>query len=109
MADSVLCTKCGNWAHGKCAKIERVTTSSAMHFVCLESRGIIKGMVDSIEKLRDEVEIVNGFCFSGDRLNSSGGCVATVTARVRIGWVRSRKCGELWLGSWVRSRKIGFL
>ena len=29
--------------------------------------------MDSIEKLRDEVETVNGFCYLGDRLNASGG------------------------------------
>ena len=35
----------------------------------------------------------------GDRLNSSGGCEVAVTARVRIGWVRFRECGELLLGN----------
>ena len=55
--------------------------------------------MDSIEKLCDEVETVNGFCCLGDRLNASGSCEAAVTARVRIGWVRFRKCGELLLGN----------
>ena len=55
--------------------------------------------MDSIEKLCDEVETVNGFCHLGDRLNASGGCEAAVTARVRIGWVRFRECGELLLGN----------
>ena len=27
MANSVLCTKCGNWVHCKCAKIKRVTAT----------------------------------------------------------------------------------
>ena len=58
--------------------------------------GIMKGMMDSIEKLCDEVETVNGFCYLGDRLNASGGCKAAVTARVRIGLVRFRESGE-WL------------
>ena len=48
----------------------------------------MEGMVDSIEKLCDEVEAVNGFCCLGDRLNSNGGCKTAVTARARIGWVR---------------------
>ena len=30
MANSVLCTKCGNWFHGKCAKIKKATASLAM-------------------------------------------------------------------------------
>ena len=52
-----------------------------------------------IKKLCDEVETVNGFCYLGDRLNASGGCEAAVTARVRIGWRRFRKCGELLHGN----------
>ena len=99
MANSVLCTQCGNWVHGKCAKIKRVTARLAMHFVCLKCKGIMEGTMDSIEKLCDEVETVNGFCYLGDRLNASGGCEAAATARVRIGWVRFRKCGELLLGN----------
>ena len=59
----------------------------------------MKGTVDSIEKLCNEVEMANGFCYLGDGLNCSGGCEATVKARVRIGWVRFRKCGKLLLGN----------
>ena len=55
----------------------------------------MEGTMDSIEKLCDKVETVNGFCYLGDRLNSSGGCEAAVTARVKIGRVRFRKYGEL--------------
>ena len=55
--------------------------------------------MDSIEQLCDEVEAVNRLCYLGDRLNASGGCESVVTARVRIGWVRFRECGELLLGN----------
>ena len=99
MANSVLCTKCGNWVHGKCAKIKRVTIRLAMYFVCSKCKGMKKQTMDLIEKLCDEVETVNGFCYLGDRLNASGGCKAAVTARVKIGWVRFRECGELLLGN----------
>ena len=92
MANSVLCTKCVNWVHCKCAKIKRVTTRLTMHFVCSKCKEIIEGTVNSIEKLCDEEETVNGFCYLGDKLKSSGRCEAAVTARVRIGWVRFRKC-----------------
>ena len=76
MANSVLRTKCGNWVHGKCAKIKRITATLAMHFVRSKCKGIMERAVDSIEKLCDEVETVNGFCYLGDRLNSSGGSEA---------------------------------
>ena len=69
MANSVLCTKCGNWVYGKYAKIKRATARLAMHFVCSKKgrcKGIMEGTMDSNEKLCDEVETVNGFCYLGD-------------------------------------------
>ena len=99
MANSVLCTKCKNWIHGRCAKTKKVTTGLAMRFVCSKCHGEMDGKLDSIEKLCEEVEMVNGFCYLGDRLNASGGCEAAVTTRVRIGWKRFRECGELLLGN----------
>ena len=49
MANSVLCTKCRNWVHGKCAKIKRATARLATHFVCSKYKGIMEETVDSIE------------------------------------------------------------
>ena len=103
MANSVLCTKCGNWVYSKCAKIKRATIRLATHFVCSRCKGIMEGTVDLIEKLCNEVETVNGFCSLRDRLNASGGCEAAVKARVRIGWVEFRECGELLIGNRVSS------
>ena len=51
-----------------------------------------------MEVLCDEVETVKGFCYLGDRLNTSGGCETAVTTRVRIEWMKFRECGELLLG-----------
>ena len=41
------------------------------------------------------------------RLNASGGCIAAVTARVRIGWARLRKYEELMLGNRFALRMKG--
>ena len=49
------------------------------------------------EVMCDEVEIVKGFCYLGDRLNASGGCKVAVTARTRVGWKKFRECGEILL------------
>ena len=57
----MLCTKCGNWVHGECTKIKKVTPRLAMHFVCSKCKRTMEGTVDSIEKLCDEVETVNDF------------------------------------------------
>ena len=66
MTNLVLCTKCGNWIYSRCTKIKRVTTRLAMHFICLKYKEIMERTMDSIEKLCDEVETVNGFCYVGE-------------------------------------------
>ena len=38
MPNLVLSTKCGNWVHGRCAKIKRVTAKLAVRFVCSRCR-----------------------------------------------------------------------
>ena len=58
----------------------------SMRFVCLR----IRETKNSIEKLCDQVETVNRFCYSRGKLNAKGGCEAAVTTKVRI-----RKRGEL--------------
>ena len=55
----------------------------------------MKGMMDLIKKLCNQVVTVNGFCYLGDTLNASGGCEAAVSARATIGWVRFMECGKL--------------
>ena len=55
------------------------------------------GKEEPVEVLCDEVETVKGFCYLEDRLNASDGCETAVTARVRIGWMKFRECGELLL------------
>ena len=97
--NSVLCKKCENWAHGKCANIKRATARLAMHFVWLKCKRIMERTMDSIEKLCDEVEAGNEFCYLGDKLNAGCSCEAAVTARVKIGLVKFRKCRELLLGN----------
>ena len=65
--------------------MRRVTPSAAKHFVCAQCLKAKETYQQSIGKLCDEVETVNGFCNLGDRLNASGGCEMAVTARTRLG------------------------
>ena len=63
MASTVLFTRFGNWFRGKCTKINRAIAGTATRFVCSRCGGIMEETVDSIKKLYDEVETVNGFCY----------------------------------------------
>ena len=60
MADLMLCTKYGNRFYGRCWKTQRVTSRLAMRFACSRCRRMMEGTVDSIQKLCDEEEAVNG-------------------------------------------------
>ena len=95
MANSVLSVKWGKWIHGRCAKVKRVTPRLGRDFVCGKCKQVDDGLVDPVEELCEKVQTVRGFCYFGDRVNASGGCEATVTARARIGWVKFRECREL--------------
>ena len=57
---------------------------------------------EPIEHLCDGVETVNEFCYLGDKLKTSGGCDAAVTARMRIGWIKFEECA----GSELMTGKI---
>ena len=98
MSNAVLCTVCKKWIHAKCAQTKKVSCSFAQQFICRRREDIGDGKEKPVEVLRDEVETVKGFCYLGDRLNASGGCKTAVTARVRVGWMKFRECGELLLG-----------
>ena len=97
MANSVRCTKCGKSVHGRCAKMKKVTSTLAKGFICELCVYTKEGIVEPGEELSffDQVDFVKSFCYLGNRLNASGGSEAAVTARMRIGWIKFRECGEL--------------
>ena len=97
-SNAVCCTHCMKWIHGRCAKMKKVTCSSAIDLVCRRCTDVRDGTEELVEVLCDEVETVKGFRYLGDRLNASGGCETAVTSRVRIGWMKFRECGELLRG-----------
>ena len=104
MSNAVLCTVCKKWIHARCAQT-KVSSSFAQQFICRRSEDIGDGKEEPVEVLCDEVETVKYFCYLGDRLNASGECETAVTARVRIGWMKFRECGELLLGSFSLKMK----
>ena len=105
MANSVICTKCDKWVHGRCAKMKRVTSTLAKGFVCELCVDTKEGIVESSEELSffDQVVFVRSFFYLGDRLNASRGSEAVVTtARTRIGWIKFRELGSYFMGESFR-------
>ena len=93
------CAQCvrNGFIHARCAQTKKVSSSFALQFICRRCEDIGDGKEEPVEVLCDDVETVKGFCYLGNRLNASGGCETAVTARVRIGWMKFRECGELLL------------
>ena len=63
--------------------------------MCGRCKTQANGLMEPVMELCDEVETVKSLCYLGHRVNASGGCEAAVIARVRIGWVKFKECGEL--------------
>ena len=87
MANSMTCTKCDKWVHGRCAKMKRVISTLAKGFVCKLCVDTKKGIVEPCEEISffDQVDFVKNSCYLGDMLNASE---AAVTARTRIRWIK---------------------
>ena len=75
MANSMMCTKCGKWVHGRCAKMKRVTSTLAKGFVCELCVYTKEGIVEPGKEISffDQVDFVKSFCYLRNRLNVSGG------------------------------------
>ena len=86
--NSVLCTKCDQWIHGKCFKLKKVTPSAARLFVCNKCNKATNGAGEVQQEIMcDEVETsCEEICYFGDRLNISAKREAAMTAGTRLGW-----------------------
>ena len=95
--NSVRCSKCGKWVHGRSAKMKRVTSTLAKGFVCELCIDTMEGIVEPGEEISffDQVDFVNSFYYLEDKLNASGGSEAAVKARTKIRWIKFREYGEL--------------
>ena len=99
IVNSVLCTKCDQWIHGRFSKMKKAIPSAARLFVCNKYAKATNGAVEvKQEVISDKVETVKGFCDLGNRLNASEGCKIAVTARKRLLWKKFRKCEEILFG-----------
>ena len=55
---SVLYVQCGEWIHGRCARVNRVSPKFSRHFACSTFKGNVEDAVKQEEKLCHEVETV---------------------------------------------------
>ena len=94
MANAVLCKSCGNWIHGRCTKINRVTNRMPTDFICWKYNGCHKNVEVQEEKVHDVVGTVTDFSYIGNRINSGSGCEAAVAFKTRLRWVKFSPCQD---------------
>ena len=60
MANSVMCTKCCKWVHGRCAKMKRVTSILAKGFVCELCVNTMEGIAEPSKEISffDQIKFV---------------------------------------------------
>src|SRR3954464_8790390 len=87
--NAILCTSCKKWIHKKCSRVVgRLKKGGA--FKCSKcSEGGVK-VVDEVRQLvlgaREELEVVDKFCYLGDVIGRGGGAEEASRARVRCAW-----------------------
>ena len=90
-SNSIKCTKCGKWVHGRCSGIAGSLTGFEEGFTCKKCRGVlprpsIVGDGETLEVEGERYGVLNCFCYLGDMLDGGGGADVAVAARIRSGW-----------------------
>ena len=99
MANLVLGSICEKLIHGRYAKIKRVNPKLAKGFVCKKCKKSSEERVKPIKTMCKQLKTVNEFWYLRDRLNANGGYETAVMARMKLGWIKFKECGELLLGT----------
>ena len=100
--NSVLCTECGKWVHGRCSGLPSVTRARDYDYVCprciRQRQGIPVRADDSIvvgPAVSEVVEEVESFCYLGSIVDREGGVERAVRARVATAWTKWREISGL--------------
>src|SRR3989442_14485221 len=91
--NAIQCTSCKKWIHKKCSRVVGRLKKGG-DFKCRNcSEGGVK-VVDEVRQLvlgaREELEVVDKFCYLGDVIGKGGGAEEASRARVRCAWGKFR-------------------
>jgi len=84
--NSIQCTRCQKWEHGKCSGIKGSMYKVMKSFVC-------KGCVNPATSTgcNANLELIDTFCYLGDLPSVDRDADAAVETRIRIGWNKLRQ------------------
>ena len=72
--NSIMCTKCNKWVHGKCSGLKKGAMGTTKLFTC---KSCSAGTIKTAKSEKGEYEVVNQFCYLGNVLEATGGLAAT--------------------------------
>ena len=97
--NSIVCTSCNKWIHGRCTGIKGNLERVGHGFLCkrcckarnnLQTVQVLNGKSSDVREMDMggslKLEVVNSFCYLGDVLDSQGGVEAALNARIGKGW-----------------------
>ena len=97
-ANSILCTSCQYWCHGRCSGLRVVRVDP--NFRCPACTGQVmreEADDDALQIDGEVVEEVREFCYLGDLLDTEGSVERTVRMRVAAAWRKWREISSLLL------------
>src|SRR5437867_2853846 len=87
----ICCTACKKWIHGRCSGVVG-DLAKVQDFKCRNCSGGGRKVVDGVRQFvlgaREELEVVDKFCYLGDVIGKGGGAEEASRARVRCAWGR---------------------
>ena len=92
--NSIMCTKCNKWVHGKCSGLKKGTMRTTKLFAC---KSCSAGRSTKAESEKGEYEVVNQFCYLGNVLEATGGVTAAARSRVQKAWANWKNLTALLL------------
>ena len=91
--NSILCPACKCWVHAKCSGLKG-QLAKATNFVCSQCCSGAVADINNEEKVMFagcNLEVVNKFCYLGDRLDVGGCAESSTVTRVRSVWEKFRE------------------
>ena len=93
-ANSILCTQCNKWVHGRCSGERRL--ASVVNFICSTCLQPPRTVSDESIVVEDgTIEEVESFCYLGDVLDRNCTADAAVRARISAAWGKWREISSL--------------
>ena len=84
-SNSIFCKGCKHWVHKKCSGLKRLTEDpDCRRTRCQGTARPLHGRPQrEVQVEPEKLEVVDSFCYLGDKLSAAGGCELSTTTRVK--------------------------